>query len=242
MMTTTNACTTMTIHDDEIAKYLSPTMQTAAMAFITGCALCGSTIAKDYFAICGHGMHHACGPCAKVTSKVCKIEQTRAGPKKCCGAEGCKADFFGPKPDPAFTATLKAGRQILDCVLRDAKNTVERGTTGAERRREAVDAKRNKSRRNKREVIDEEGEGAWESQQASKKARKLELQQIKQLNIQNGEKVDIYEQFIAEEHGWTTVVELCDKRGIAFDAPSELMEEDPQLWEEEEEMVARGMF
>ena len=170
----TNTCTTLTVRNDEIAKYLTREMQAVAKLFI-GCAICGTTTAKDFFSICGHRAHHACGPCAKVTSKVCKIEQTRAGPKKCCGADGCKAEFEGPKLDPVFGERLRAFHAFADAAVRLEKDHQERGTTGEERRREAVEALRaRRGAKRKKDCETEEELAAWKAENDARKVAKAQ--------------------------------------------------------------------
>lgn len=144
--TTTTTCTTVAIYDDEIAQYFSSEQQKRAAAIhAAACALCGSADAKAYFSICKFGEHHACGPCAKKPHAIARIEPTRAGPKKCCGAPDCKAEFLGPIPAPAFTAVVRAARPFVEETLREKKADELRGNAGAELRRELVGSKKRKN-------------------------------------------------------------------------------------------------
>jgi len=170
-----NTCVTLIVRDDEIAKYFTKEMQKAANASTShGCAICGNSNAKEFLIICDQFKHRACGPCTKVKSKVCKIVSTRGGPKKCCGAEDCKAGFFAPVLDPAYTKVVHDSVAMVDETLRDYKNSKERGSDGLDRRRDAVEAVRNKrgNSRTKAEVIAEDGEEAWNEISEARKLRK----------------------------------------------------------------------
>ena len=162
-----NACTTLTLHDSEKAKYLSKPMDELSSAVSSnGCDGCGNKEPTAFYSICGHRHHHLGNCCSRDKSKWFKTVSDRRGDHKRCPVAGCTGEALDkPVFEAKYSALAIAARKACEYELHEAISAEIRAKDRDERNKKAP------SRKRKADVIADEGLEAWESKQSAKKAR-----------------------------------------------------------------------